>query len=309
MMNPSRWPAPKAVLGLFLLGSPGPGWAAYQSKGFPPAHELFAPLLADAADPHFGFSLGAVSRQRGLARVDLGDYLGIYRSAFPGDIGAVQLNIGGAINTRFDATTHNIQVIDYYGNVPLDIRMGKVSARLMFYHDSSHLGDDYLKDRNIQTIGCSWEALRAVAALNPVKPLRLYGGYSKAIHTKPAWTGYHSVQGGAEIYFNTSQSAHWQPYWANDVQVWERTAWSPTWTSQLGFKTAADYSKGRGISYFVQFMTGPRLEGQFFTQKETVWSAGLRFALSPNLLTPSALPASNEDKAPILRSTPGDRLP
>lgn len=290
-----------ALLLLFLLSpalqAADPGWAAYQSRSFPPAHELFAPVLADATDPHFGFSVGAAVRQRGIARVDLGDYLGICRLALPGDFGAVQLNLGGAIFTRFDATSHNIQVIDYYGNVPLDIRAGKASARLMFYHDSSHLGDDYLKERNIQTTSHSWEALRAIAAFNPVDPLRLYGGYTKAVHTKPVWAGYRAVQGGAEIYFNTSKSSHWQPYWANDVQAWERTAWNPTWTSQLGLKTAADYSKGRGISYFVQFMRGPRLEGQFYTQTETVWSAGLKFALSANLLSPSELPArQQEDK-------------
>ncbi|HAH04904.1 MAG TPA: hypothetical protein DCM05_00025, partial [Elusimicrobia bacterium] len=68
--------AVKAALGLALLVSPCSGWAAYQSKGFPPAHELFAPLLADSSDPHFAFSLGAEEQQRGIARVDLGDYLG-----------------------------------------------------------------------------------------------------------------------------------------------------------------------------------------------------------------------------------------
>ncbi|OGS56165.1 MAG: hypothetical protein A3J79_10115, partial [Elusimicrobia bacterium RIFOXYB2_FULL_62_6] len=288
--------AVKAALGLALLVSPCSGWAAYQSKGFPPAHELFAPLLADSSDPHFAFSLGAEEQQRGIARVDLGDYLGIYRLALPGELGAVQLNIGGAIFTRFDAVSHDIQVIDYYGNVPVDIRMGRAAARLMFYHDSSHLGDDYLKERGIQTIAHSWEALRGILAFNPVKPLRLYGGYTKALHTKPAWAGYQAVQGGVEIYFNTSANAHWHPYWANDIQVWERTAWDPLWTSQLGLKTAADYSKGRGITYFVQVMKGPRLEGQFYTQTETVWSAGLKFALSLNLLSPSEQPSSQDDK-------------
>lgn len=284
------------AFGLLLLGGPCPGWAVYHSRGFPPAHELFTSLAADAADPHFGFSLGAAARQRGIARVDVGDYLGVYRLALPGDIGAVQLNIGAAIFTRFDATSHDVQVIDYYGNVPLDIRVGKTSLRLMFYHDSSHLGDDYLKERNIQTVSNSWEALRAILAITPVPPLRLYGGYTKILHAKPTWAGYRAVQGGAEIHFNTSKSAHWHPYWANDIQAWERSAWNPTWTSQLGLKTAADYSKGRGITYFVQIMKGPRSEGQFYTQKETIWSAGLKFSLSPNLLSPSELPASSGDK-------------
>lgn len=279
-----------AVMGLLLAGGSTPLHAAYQDLGFPPAHELFLPMLADVTDPHFGFSIAAANHQHGLARVDVGDYLGIYRCALPNGRGAAQLSVGGAIFTRFDARTHNIQVIDYYGNVPLDIRVGKVSMRLMFYHDSSHLGDDYLKEKNIQTNNHSWEALRAIAAFEPVKPLRLYGGYSRAIHTTPSWNGYQAVQGGVEIFFNMAQGARWLPYWANDLQSWERSNWHPTWTSQLGLKTAADYSKGRGITYFVQVMKGPRMEGQFFHQKETVWSVGLKFAVSTNLLSPAEVP-------------------
>jgi hypothetical protein len=76
------------LVGFLLLGSPCPARADYQSMGFPPAHELFAPLLADPTDLHFGFSLGAVNRQRGIADVDLGDYLGVYRLALPGEMGS-----------------------------------------------------------------------------------------------------------------------------------------------------------------------------------------------------------------------------
>jgi Protein of unknown function (DUF1207) len=114
--------------------------AAYQTQSFPAAHELFPPLQADPAEPHFGLQFGFPVSHTGIARIDVGDYLGIYRWAL-GDVGALQLNIGGAINTRFDATTsHNLQIIDFYGNVPLDLRIGWFSLRSMFYHDSSHLG-------------------------------------------------------------------------------------------------------------------------------------------------------------------------
>ena len=54
----------------------------YQTQGFPPAHELFPPLQADPTELHFSFQLGAPVSQRGIAKVDVGDYLGIYRWAF-----------------------------------------------------------------------------------------------------------------------------------------------------------------------------------------------------------------------------------
>ena len=227
----------------------------------------------------------------GIARIDAGDYLGIYRWAL-GDVGALQLNIGGAINTRFDATTaHDLQVIDFYGNVPLDLRIGKWSLRSMFYHDSSHLGDDYLREKNIQDMNNSWEAWREILSFQPWKVLRLYGGYQQAVHTKPNWAGRRSGQGGFEVYFNPSEHAFWHPYWANDMQSWQRSDSVPTFTSQLGFKTGDKFSRGRGISYFVEFEGGPRYEGQFYNTKETTWLAGVKFALSDHLLSPAEEPA------------------
>src|SRR5579864_508849 len=127
------------LIGLFLT-VPARSAAEYRTQSFPPAHGLFAPLQADPVEPNFRFQFGFPVSHTPIARIDVGDYLGIYRWAL-GHGGALQLNVGGAINTRFDATTsHNLQVIDFYGNVPLDLHFGWFSARSIFYHDSSHLG-------------------------------------------------------------------------------------------------------------------------------------------------------------------------
>ena len=117
----------------------------------------------------------------------------------------------------------------------------------------------------------------------------------------PTGTGASAVQGGTEIFFNNSDRAHWHPYWANDVQSWARSNWNATWTSQIGIRTGAQASQGRGISYFIQMMTGPRYEGQFFDQHETVWGAGLKFQLSQALLFPAAPP---EETSPVPAPTP-----
>src|SRR6185436_1592890 len=163
--------------------------------------DLFAPLQADPTELRFAFYGGVPVSQKGVVKVDIGDYFGVYRWAFPGNLGAAQLNVGGGIFNRFDATaTHDLQVIDYYGNVPIDVRLGPVSGRFMFYHNSSHLGDDYLRDKNFQSADHSWEALRGLLSLQPAPAIRLYGGYTQAIHTKPDWRGREAIQGGVEIF-------------------------------------------------------------------------------------------------------------
>jgi hypothetical protein len=282
-----------SLVALLIVTGATPSIAADQTQSFPAAHELFPPLQADPSELQFGFQFGFPVSHTGIARVDAGDYLGIYRWAL-GDVGALQLNVGGAVNSRFDATpSHNLQVIDYYGNVPLDLKIGPFSARSMFYHDSSHLGDDYLRENNIQDASNSWNALREIWSLQACKALRLYGGYIWAVDTKPDWGGRQAVQGGAEIYFNTTEHGFWHPYWANDVQAWQRSNWDASWVSQLGFKTGDAFSKGRGISYFLQFKAGPRYEGQFYRNKETIWGAGLKFVLSDHLFQASSTPETH----------------
>jgi len=291
-----------------LLGS-APAWADYRTMTFPPAHEIFQTLQADPTEPRFGFEYGVPVSHHGIARVQLGDYLGLYRWAFPRNLGAAQLSIGGAVFSRFDGTpSHSLQVIDYYGNVPLDVRLGPVSMRFMFYHDSSHLGDDYLREKNMESTDHSWEALRGIISVLPFKALRIYAGYTNAIHTKPDWAGHDAVQGGTEIYFNPSETGFWHPYWANDVQSWARSRWNPTWSSELGLKTGTESSRGRGIAYYVRFQSGPRYEGQFFTNHETVWSLGLKFQLSQALENPATRPEPpSASAAPADAVVGGDR--
>ena len=268
---------------ILVVAATGPSQATYQTQAFPAAHELFSPLQADPTELNFGFSFGFPVGYHDIANVDAGDYLGLYRVAL-GQDGAVQLNIGGAVNSRFDATVdHNLQVIDYYGNVPIDLRLGKFSARSMFYHDSSHLGDDLLRVEGIEDQNSSWNALREIMSYQLFTPFRVYGGYTWAVSTKPAWSGRQAVQGGAELFINNSPRAFLHPYWANDFQAWQRSNWDLTWTSQLGFKTGDDYTRGRGISYYVQFQTGPRYQGQFYPVKETIWGVGLKFSLFRSL--------------------------
>jgi hypothetical protein len=281
------------LMALVLIAALKSSVAAYQTQSFPDAHELFAPLQADPSELQFGFQFGFPVAHTAIAQVDAGDYLGIYRWAL-GNVGAMQLNVGGAVNSRFDATpSHNLQVIDYYGNVPLDLKIGPFAARSMFYHDSSHLGDDYLRVNNIQDANNSWNALREILSVQALKALRLYGGYTWSVGSKPEWSGRQAVQGGMEVYFNTSEHGFWHPYWANDLQSWQRSNWDATWVSQLGFKTGDLFSKGRGISYFIQYKNGPRTEGQFYQSKESIWGVGLKFVLSDHLFQASSKPETS----------------
>lgn len=272
---------PILFLAVVSVGVSGPVQATYRTQLFPVAHELFTPLSADPTELHFGVEGGAPVSHLPIARVDVGDYLGLYRVAFPAQRGALQLNVGGGMFNRFAFdSSHKLQSTDFYGNVPIDLKLGRFSSRLLFYHDSSHLGDDYLRANNLRGQDNSWEALRWLGAYQTSQLARLYMGYQHAVHTKPSWRGREALQAGFEYIQKPRENHRWEPYAALDLQSWERSGWTPTWTAQLGLQSISIESAGRGLAVFVKLMSGPRFEGQFYNQKETLWTLGLRFALS-----------------------------
>lgn len=251
----------------------------------PQSDTLFSPLLADPRELQFAMRVAFPQGQGSVAEVAIGHYYGIYRWALPGDVGYMQLNIGGGIFPRFDATTsHDLQVIDFYGNLPVDIRIGKWSGRFMFYHVSSHLGDDYIRDHDLgndtSTDKNSWNSLRSIVSYDACAALRLYGGYTYNLAAYPVQQDKEAYQGGAEIHFPTFAQGRAQVYWANDLQWWQRTNRQTQYNSQFGIKTGKDATQGRGISYFIEYTTGPEYYGQFFTANESRIGIGVKFDIS-----------------------------
>src|SRR4029077_10554992 len=115
----------------------------------------------------------------------MGDYLGLYRWALPWEAAYLQISIGGGTFGRFDlaGTSNSMESVDFFANIPIDLRFGKWSVRLMPYHTSSHLGDDFLKDTGQTTTKHSWDNMRSLLSYDLCSHLRLYGGYTYAFQT------------------------------------------------------------------------------------------------------------------------------
>jgi hypothetical protein len=247
----------------------------------PRPDELFAPLLGDPRELHFALRYLFLDGNVTAAEVAVGHYYGIYRWALPKNIGAVQLNIGGGIFPRFKFSENkDLQVIDFYANVPLDIRINKWSGRFMLYHVSSHLGDDYIRTTGQIADSNSWNSIRSILSYDANAGLRLYGGYTYNLQVHPAEQGLWAYQSGFEVSFNIFGKSYSQAYWANDLQWWERTDYKPQFNSQIGVKTGLQPKDGRGIYYFLEYTTGPEYYGQFFLREETCITLGMHFAIN-----------------------------
>jgi hypothetical protein len=273
------------LLYLLLIALPAPVSAEVLTPALtgmaPRPDELFAPLLGDPRELHFALRLAFLRDNATAAEVAIGHYYGIYRWALPKDAGALQLNIGGGIFPRFNfSDNRDLQVIDFYANVPLDVRIGKWSGRFMLYHVSSHLGDDYIRTSGQIADSNSWNSFRTLLSYDATSRLRLYGGYTYHLQVHPSEQERQAYQSGFEGRFNIFGNSYAQAYWANDLQWWQRTQYKPQFNSQIGVKTGHKPKDGRGIYYFLEYTTGPQYYGQFFQCEETRVTLGMHFAIN-----------------------------
>jgi len=143
--------------------------------GFP-QDQIFCPLIADPKQPRSFASLlrgtfPSVERPSGkgatVASVGLGDYFGLVRWGGPRAGEGLQLDVVGAIFAQFDldAPSNDLINADYIIGVPLTFRRSGFSILARIYHQSSHLGDEFLlRTSEIQRENLSFESLELLAS-------------------------------------------------------------------------------------------------------------------------------------------------
>lgn len=156
-----------------------------------PVGDLFRPLVADPKQPQFFVSVIEVSspvEQRSTAAsVGYGESFGLWRwpGGRPGE--GWQLSFTGGLFSQFnlDAPSSDLVNADYNVGFGLTHRRGPFSARFRLYHQSSHLGDEFLLNRpDVERINLSFEAVDATASYEWVR-WRVYAGAGYLISRDP----------------------------------------------------------------------------------------------------------------------------
>jgi Protein of unknown function (DUF1207) len=273
-----------SLLVVVVMACAGPAHADtdYGHDGlFANAKEIFRPLLADPRELQLALRLTTPVSHTNLGDIAVGDYFGLYRWALPWKDSYVQWSVGAGVFARFDLVDveKTSEVIDYSVSMPVDVRLGTWTTRLMPYHISSHLGDDYIKQTGILPDKYSFDSFKWLIADDPFPFLRLYTGYNYIIRNRQQDLGRHALQAGAECTSGWWAHGHAQLFWANDFQSWERVGWNPSITTQLGVRLAHDPKDKQTLSIFTEYGAGHLAYGQLFQTKESHWVAGLRFEL------------------------------
>jgi len=195
---------------------------------------------------------------------------------------ALQWNIEAMAYSRFrlSGTVNEFQTIDFFGRLPLEIRWDRYSGKLMLFHESSHLGDDFIRRTGNTGFRYSIDGLRAIASHEPADFLRLYGGGSYLLHTVPS-PDRGALQAGFEL---TSRELGLfadyptRVYLAQDFQSQGRLAWNTNSRTVLGLRMGF---KGvlRSMRLHIGYFDGHSPYGQFFNQREHYADVGISFDL------------------------------
>ncbi|MGE0467733.1 MAG: DUF1207 domain-containing protein [Steroidobacteraceae bacterium] len=97
-----------------------------------------------------------------------------------------QFGIADAVFAQFGLERPSSDLInaDYVIGLPLAWRRDDWSGRMRLYHQSSHLGDEFLLNTQPQRVNLSFEAIEAIIA-HDFGGLRMYGGGEYLIDRDP----------------------------------------------------------------------------------------------------------------------------
>lgn len=234
-----------------------------------PDRELFRPLIADPRWPRFaaGYQYYIGDQQfSSVAAVSFGESFPIVQYD-AGKYGTWQTGIQASVFAIFDLDSASFDLInaDYFVALPLAYAIGNFSALLRFYHQSSHLGDEFLLDNQIQRINLSYEALDLLLSYETEFGLRGYGGGSYIVEADPSDLKRWSLQGGLE-YIGEPLAVGWpiRPVAAVDLQLHEEGGWTPNVSPNLGLQFGSSTSSPRNIRLLLQYFNGKSPNGQFY---------------------------------------------
>ncbi len=291
----SRKTPPAFLLCLFallvLMGSPmaGPAEADHNSDNkkevvlFPVTDE-FAPLVADPKQPRFFASLQRFdSNYRETftgASVGYGETFGVLRKNL-GPQHAWQFSLRGGLFSQFnmDTSSNNLLNSDYTLGVLWTYRYKHAAMRLRAYHQSSHLGDEFIKANPAvvsRSTGFDYEAVDWLGALT-WRGFRVYGGPHLLLKRQPADLDRWGYQGGLE-YNGTEEIVPYGCFVAGlDVKGFQQLSWTPAYSVKAGLNFKDLGRPNRNIKVMAEFYDGFVPFGQFYDYEMTSYGIGFYF--------------------------------
>ena len=245
-----------------------------------PGGLLFKPLIADPRWPHFGASWQHYLGDRqfnDLAAVSFGESFAFYRNRIGSAWWEVGLQAGVFSVFDIDAESFDLVNTDYLVGVPLSLRYQDFSAQFRVYHQSSHLGDEFLLRTRTNRINVSYEAIDLRLSYEIADVVRLYAGGGYLFDQTPSNLDPLSVQYGLELTSPwPSRASRWRPIAAVDVKQHEENNWSADISARAGIEIDGVLLT-RKLQILLEYFSGHSPNGQFYKDKVQYFGIGTHF--------------------------------
>jgi len=250
-----------------------------------PADDLFQPLLADPRQPQF-FALWQSTQSRNertnanIGSIGIGENFGFFTRRTGCNGWQISLLTGIFAQFDLDASDAALINVDFNVGVPVTWRHGNWSARLRFYHQSSHIGDEFLgANPGFQSIGFQFDEVDMIVSYDVQRWLRLYGGGAVMINRQPVTIDRNTVQWGFEARASTPLGrSHGLGLLSNPILFWpvltadfksvEEQGWHINTNLLMGFDMSRVGSFKR-LRILFNYYHGYNPYGQFFYSQKT----------------------------------------
>lgn len=245
--------------------------------GLLPTGHLFKPLLADPRWTHFSAAYRHFQNDnfdgRSIASVSFGETIPFYRSNFGRSIAQWEAGLQAGVFSDFNLNASSSDLVnsDFIASAYSSIRAKQFSAFGRIYHQSSHLGDEFLlrkENSAFDRINLSYEGMDLRLSYEFPYGVRLYGGGGGLFHKYPSALKVWMTQYGIEFRSPWRMDfASMRPIVAADFKNYQENNWSTDVSARAGVEFENLQVLDRKLQILVEYFDGHSSSGQFFKNK------------------------------------------
>lgn len=257
---------------------------------FLPDTDVFTPPLADVKEPRFSFSYrrvrffgsplvsGGMQETIDAGLVSAGGAFGLLGRRPIDNCDGFQVSLIGAVFSQFnfDAPSTELLNTDFVVGTQVTARQGRVSGRVRLYHQSSHLGDEFLLyNPSFDSTDFGFQAIDALVSFDG-EWWRVYTG-GGSIFFNDAQSKRGLLQSGIELHARDAGARRFGPLAGIDVNSLQARGWRATTNAAGGLEWAGPNGTRR-MRVLVVFLHGFIPFGQFFNEQR-LRNVGLQLQL------------------------------
>lgn len=237
-----------------------------------PVGDMFQPLIADPKQARFfvGFNhVDSAGRVYTGASVGFGETFGMYKYLGVREGNGLQLSVEGGLFAQFDmdSPSHDLINADYTIGIPVTYQRGAYSLHFRIYHQSSHLGDEYLLRQNSdERINLSFESAKLILS-RQWRSFRVYAGGEYLIHKEPSDLKPAIGQWGVEYLGSKPVAWGGRMVGGVDIKYLEEHQWAADVSTKAGLEFGVPYPGQRRLRVMAQWYRGYDQSGQFYDNK------------------------------------------